>query len=133
MGCTSLRFVLAFSFLPVIRPAEAVQRSDLAQILNFESQQTAGMPRGWGGGPRETIFEDNQVAHSGKWAARLERDAASAGKFSSITLDIPVDFSGTRIELCGFLKTENVSEFAGLWMREDGDGGAVAFDNMQDR
>jgi C-terminal processing protease CtpA/Prc len=133
MGCTRVRVALAFSFLPVICPAQDVRRSELAEILNFEAQQTSGMPRGWGGGPRETIFADNQIVHRGKWAARLERDAGSAGEFSSITLNIPVDFTGTRIELRGFLKTENVSEFAGLWIREDGDDGTVAFDNMQNR
>jgi C-terminal processing protease CtpA/Prc len=133
MGCTRLRFAIAFSFLPVICPAQGVRRSELAQILNFESQRTEGFPRGWGGGPRETIFADNNIVHSGKWAARLDRDAESAGKFSTITIGIPVDFTGTRIELRGFLKTENVSEYAGLWMREDSDGGSVAFDNMQNR
>ncbi len=33
----------------------------------------------------------------------------------------------------GFLKTEDVSDYCGLWMRKDGDAGAVAFDNMQNR
>jgi len=44
-----------------------------------------------------------------------------------------VDFSGARIELRGFLRTEDVSDFVGLWMREDGETPALAFDNMQDR
>jgi hypothetical protein len=44
-----------------------------------------------------------------------------------------MDFSGTTGELHGFLRTEDVSEFAGLWRREDGDAGPVAFDNMQQR
>ena len=33
--------------------------------------------------------------------------------------------------LRGFLRTEGVTEFAGLWMREDGPDGMVQFDNMQ--
>ena len=32
-----------------------------------------------------------------------------------------------------FSCTENVAGFAGLWMRQDGDSGAVAFDNMESR
>jgi len=128
-----LLFALAVSSLPLSSQAQGVRRSELAQILNFEVEQTGGAPRGWGGGPPETIFADNKVVHSGKWAARLERDAASTGTFSTITIGIPVDFSGSQVELRGFLKTENVSEFAGLWMREDAEGGAIAFDNMQDR
>jgi C-terminal processing protease CtpA/Prc len=42
-------------------------------------------------------------------------------------------FSGTTIELRGYLRTEDVSDFVGLWMREDGETPALAFDNMQDR
>ena len=44
-----------------------------------------------------------------------------------------MDFSGGTVELRGFLRTEEVSDFAGLWMREDGDSPALAFDNMQNR
>jgi hypothetical protein len=71
--------------------------------------------------------------HGGKWAVRLQRDAASGSNFSTITIGIPVDFAGTSLEFRGFIKTQDVSEFAGLWMREDGDGGPVAFDNMQSK
>jgi hypothetical protein len=53
--------------------------------------------------------------------------------FSTITIGIPIDFAGTSLEFRGFIKTQDVSEFAGLWMREDGDGGPVAFDNMQSK
>jgi hypothetical protein len=126
-------FAFAFSTLPVICQPQGVTRFELARILNFELEQTGGAPRGWGGGPPETIFTDDKIVHSGKWAARLERDASSPSKFSSMMIGIPVDFAGTRVELRGFLKTENVSEFSGLWMREDGDNGAVEFDNMQSR
>jgi C-terminal processing protease CtpA/Prc len=44
---------------------------------------------------------------------------------------LPVDFGGQWIELRGFLRTERVSEFAGLWMRQEGPDGVVQFDNMQ--
>jgi C-terminal processing protease CtpA/Prc len=44
-----------------------------------------------------------------------------------------MDFDGRTIEMRGFLRTEDVSEFAGLWMREDSSGGPVAFENMQSR
>jgi C-terminal processing protease CtpA/Prc len=132
-----LLFAVASCCLPLICQAQGVDRFQLAQILNFEAGPAGGSPRGapsgWGGGPRETIFVDDKIVHSGKWAVRLERDASSANTFSTITIGIPVDFTGTSVELRGFLKTENVSEFAGLWMREDGDGGAVAFDNMESR
>jgi C-terminal processing protease CtpA/Prc len=108
-------------------------RPSLEQMLNFEAGDDAGAPRGWGGGPRETRFADNKVVHSGKWAARLERDAGSASTFSSLTTGTPIDFAGGRVELRGFLKSEDVSGFFGLWLRQDGESGSVAFDNMQNR
>jgi C-terminal processing protease CtpA/Prc len=42
-----------------------------------------------------------------------------------------MDFTGSRIELRGFLRTEDVSSHVGLWMRQDGEArGSLAFDNM---
>jgi len=46
---------------------------------------------------------------------------------------VPVDFAGEKIELVGWLRTENVVGYAGLWLREDGAAGVLAFDNMQQR
>src|ERR1051326_3530098 len=106
---------------------------ELASILNFEVEQTRPMPRGWGGGPSGTISIDEAVVHTGRRSARLERNAASLETFSSIIKALPVDFGGTSVVWRGFLRTENVSDFTGLWLREDGTAGTVAFDNMQQR
>lgn len=134
---STVRPLFAAAFCCQLCHAQGVDRSQLGQILNFEAgpagSSPQGAPRGWGGGPPETIFLDDKIVHGGKWAVRLERDASSARTFSTITIGIPVDFTGTRVELRGFLKTQDVSEYAGLWMREDGDGGVVEFDNMQNR
>ena len=130
------RRAIAFSALCCLSltcSAQPIARANLANVLNFESQQTAGALRSWGGGPSGTLFADNQTVHGGKWSARLERNASSQNDFSTITLGIPIDFKGDRVELRGFLKLEDVSSFAGLWLREDGESSAVAFDNMQNR
>src|SRR5438552_17139024 len=79
--------------------------SDLASILNFETDQTGAMPRGWGGGPPDTIFVDREIVHSGRSAARLERTADSSNGFSTLTKAIPADFAGDSIEWRGFLRT----------------------------
>ena len=73
---------------------------------------------------------DEKIAHGGRWAVRLERNAASPQQFSTITKFLQTDFSGKSIELRGFLRTEDVSGFTGLWLREDGDQPGLAFDNM---
>src|SRR5262245_10467211 len=107
--------------------------SGLGAILSFETPQTGKMPSGWGGGPPETIFVDNTIVHSGQWAARLERNASSSGDFSTITKAIPGDFAGTTIEWRGFLRTEDVRRFTGLWLREDAKAGWAAVEHRQQR
>jgi C-terminal processing protease CtpA/Prc len=129
------------TFIPVLVLALATltvstayaQEKDFEAILKFEVPQAEGAPRGWGGGPPGTIHFDGETVHGGHGAVRLERDADSPGEFTTITKRIPVDFAGEWIEFRGFLRTEGVTGYAGLWMREDGRGGAVQFDNMQDR
>ena len=108
-------------------------QSALAAVLSFEAQLSGGIPGGWGGGPPGTIFADDKVVHGGRWSARIERAFDSSSNFSTVTKSIPIDFSGTTIELRGFLRTEDVSDFVGLWMREDGESPSLAFDNMQSR
>jgi hypothetical protein len=107
--------------------------SDLSAALTFEAEHLGSQPRGWGGGPPGTISVDGENVHGGRWSVRLERDANSAGRFSTITKSIPIDFTGSQIEWRGFLRVDNVSEFAGLWMRQDGDSPGLAFENMQQR
>jgi C-terminal processing protease CtpA/Prc len=135
-----LRHVLASIFVAAAlcsaqdtKSDRSALRSDLEPALSFEAPPSGDMPGGWTGGPAGTIFADTKVVHGGKGSARIERNAASGNEFSTITKQIPIDFAGTTIEFRGFLRTEDVSGFAGLWMREDGDSSGLAFDNMQSR
>lgn len=114
-----------------VRTANMTDVAALPQILNFEDQQAVGSPTGWMASPAGTIFADNKIVHDGKWAARLERTADSPGGFSSLHRAIAMNFAGKTAELHGFLRLDQVEGFTGLWMREDGEDGLVAFDNMQ--
>ena len=106
----------------------------LAQMLNFEMDQKAGaLPLAWTGTQDLTVVADDKVVHGGRWSARIERDAKSANPFSTLTYGFPVDFAGNQLTLRGFIRTEEVAEFAGLWIRVDGVSGTLAFDNMQSR
>jgi Peptidase family S41 len=114
------------------RAQNAPPGRELESTLTFETTHTGAMPSGWGGGPPSTIFVDGDTVHSGRWAARLERtDGAGGQPFSALTRSIPMDFAGKTIEWRGFLRSENVSEFMGLWMRQDGDAPNLAFATMQ--
>lgn len=127
-----LRAGLASLLLFGISSASA-QVPDLDTVLRFESRQTGQILHGWGGGPAGTIFLDTTVVHSGSGAAHLVRKANSPNVFSTITKMVPADFEGEWIELRGFLRTKNVSGFAGLWLRVDGRNGSLQFDNMYER
>ena len=136
---TMIRAVLAFVLLPVTlasqgpQPQPAPVRPELTGLLDFEAEHVGGLPKNWSGSPAGTFAVDGQIVHGGRWALRIERKATSDGTFTAVSKGMPIDFTGTRLELRGFLRTEDVSGFAGLWMREDGDGESVAFDNMQGR
>jgi hypothetical protein len=106
-------------------------RHNLVDILGFEVRSSGDLPTGWSGGPAGTVSLEGDVVHSGSWAVILDRSAHLSGNFSTITTAIPIDFAGATIELRGFLRTRDVSGFAGLWMREAGDAGALEFDNSQ--
>jgi hypothetical protein len=106
---------------------------ELESILNFETEHKSTSPLGWGGGPTGTIFVDGEIVHDGRWSVRLERTPASPQMFSTLTKAVPVEFGGTTIEWRGFLRSENVSDFMGLWMRQDGDTPNLAFETMQPR
>lgn len=110
----------------VVRAQEEI----LDSVLRFEGPRTGPAPQGWGGGPAGTVSLDSTMVHAGRGAVRLERSTGSPSTFTTITKRLPIDFEGQQLELRGFLRTEGVSGIAGLWMREDGPGGPVQFDNM---
>lgn len=107
---------------------------DLVSLLSFQNSSNGNIPQDWGGNPPDTISLNNKVAYNGKAAVRIERNANSPLKFSNLRSCVQADFAGKDIELRGFMRTENVNGgFAGLWLREDGDQGPLAIDNMQRR
>ncbi len=133
MRCSSIVVIIITALLFPLNAGVLSQEQGFESVLQFESTGEDGVLSGWGGGPMETIHYDSIIVYSGKGAARLERDTSSSGPFSTIAYYLPIDFDGEWIELRGFLRTEEVSGFAGLWMREDSRSGSVQFDNMQNR
>jgi erythromycin esterase len=116
-----------------VRTASLTEISALPRVLNFEDQHGVGAPAGWTSSPEATVSTDDKIVHGGQWAARLERKADSPGRFSNIHRAVAMDFAGKTVELRGFLRLEDVTGYAGFWIREDGEGSSVAFDNMQSR
>jgi len=115
--------------LPILGQPSA-SRVLLEHSLGFEDQTSTTLT-GWHEYPPGTASADNSVFHTGRWSVRLQRDAGSTGAFSAITRSLPVDFQGSTVELRGYLRLQDVSGNAGLWMRQDADGQMLSLENMQ--
>jgi C-terminal processing protease CtpA/Prc len=103
-------------------------------VLNFEAPHTRNLPVGWSASHPAATSLDSEIVHGSKRSLRIERTTDTPGQFSVVTRAIPVEFEGQAIELRGFIRRENVTGYAGMWLRQDGPAGAMLqLDNMQDR
>ena len=100
----------------------------------------AASPRGWefsASAPQIYQAEvDHKVFHSGKASGCIKSvGPASATNFAVLTQKIrAVNFRGRRWEMRGFIRTQDVDGWAGMWMRIDSrQGETLEFDNMQNR
>ena len=118
---------------PAAQDSATAKAAGGSDVFDFEGDAAGSAPAGWWGRPAGTVQVDGNVAHSGQHSVRIEPKAEGDRSFSTLTKTLPMDFAGSVIEWRGFLKTEDVSGFAGLWMREDKDGATAEFDNMQKR
>ncbi|WP_044642785.1 helix-turn-helix domain-containing protein [Risungbinella massiliensis] len=79
---------------------------------------------------------DRTVVHQGRMSGYLKsKTVQGVEEFATIMQQFKADrYRGKRMKLSGFVKTENVQHFAGLWMRIDSASDDVLqFDNMGDR
>jgi len=127
-------FVIAAVLISAVTGG-AQDTSSLPRILSFEVDHPAGVPGGWNVSPPGSAQADEKIVRGGRWSARIERAAGSAGEFSGISKVLPLDVAGKTIVLRAFLRTEDVTGFVSLWLREDaaGGGSAAAFDSTQSR
>ncbi|MGH2509023.1 MAG: hypothetical protein ACRDHZ_16705, partial [Ktedonobacteraceae bacterium] len=106
---------------------------NLAKTLNFDLSPVGKMPSGgWQSYPEETVSLVPKIAYKGNNVVQIERGSDSPSKLSIIRNCILMDFAGKTIELQGYLRTENVNGFASLWLRENGESGMLALNNMRD-
>ena len=102
---------------------------------DFENiDPTTNFPKGWNGiSSQEKFYDfklDSNVTQHGKYALSIA-NKASGGSFGTIMFNNANRFKGKKIELRGYIKTENVTGgYAGFWLRIDG---TSAFNNMADQ
>jgi C-terminal processing protease CtpA/Prc len=96
---------------------------------------------GWGPigtGSSFRVGADRSVAHGGMASGHVTARSAAPEGFSGFSQSIRADdYRGKRIRFAAWLRTRGVpagrGTGAGLWMRVDGRGGVMAFDNMSER
>ena len=124
----------------VLRNGRWLIRAEHAEVLpKLVEPVIAGLPLDWKRSTNETaegyaITVDTKVHHSGDASASI-RFLCSPDAYTWAALAQEIDaakFKGKRVRLTGWLKTADVGE-AALWMRADGEGQRLAFDNMADR
>jgi C-terminal processing protease CtpA/Prc len=102
--------------------------------LGFEkSSDAAKLPDKWAQwGTGYSLKTDSAEKKAGNVSLSLE-PANQAASFGAAAYRIPALYEGKEIELRGFLKLKDVDGYAGLFLRVDGEGGVMEFDNMQSR
>jgi hypothetical protein len=99
----------------------------------------AKLPDGWiKAGDRPNAYDmdvDPTALFGGKPSARVRSKEKAIDGFGTLMQTVKAgDYRGKRVRLTANVKTENVEDWAGLWMRVDsGNRRATSFDNMEDR
>lgn len=103
-------------------------------LLSFD------LPTGWfNAGSKPKSYEmgiDKGAGQDGKNAATIKSiDKKIEGFGTLMQQSKPDKYLGKRIKMTGFVKSENVTTWAGLWFRVDQAGSqqSLSFDNMGDR
>ncbi|SDT02334.1 transcriptional regulator, AraC family [Paenibacillaceae bacterium GAS479] len=98
------------------------------------------LPPGWmltGVYPHQyEIGIDRTTVHRGKASGYIQagREADASGFGTMMQTFRAGRYQGKRVRLSAFVKTENVDQWCGLWMRiDDNSENPLKFDNMQDR
>lgn len=106
--------------------AQTVQKFN----LGFEKQNDGNLLSDgwikWG----NYVLSIDSLSNSGEKSGKIT--STKNARFGSIAYRIPASYKGSSIKLEGYMKIKNVENgFAGLLLRVDGFGKALAFDNMQ--
>jgi len=109
-------------------------------LSNASSKSLADASNGWfaaGSHPKDYKMEiTSAVHHSGSKSAMIQFTAESApsGFGTYMQMHKPGSWLGKKIKMTGYVKSDNVGSWAGMWCRVDGEKGEmIDFDNMGDR
>jgi hypothetical protein len=138
--CTAGAAILAA--LPAVAEETSTSDSastDVKKSKDNATEKTSNLPKGWfpaGDHPEEyEMGVDKAVVHSGNSSAFIKSAASKFKGFGTLMQQCaPGDYKGKRVRFSAFIKSKDVTGWAGLWFRVDGaKAGSLSFDNMGDR
>jgi hypothetical protein len=97
------------------------------------------IPKGWfpaGSKPSEYEMSlDNSVHENGQSCAFIKSKSPEENQFGTLMQIVDAkNYLDKRVRLSGYIKSEDVNGWSGMWMRIDGENGKqLGFDNMQSR
>ncbi|MBU3820615.1 hypothetical protein KO566_00970 [Flavobacteriaceae bacterium XHP0103] len=107
-------------------------------LLSFSKGEDQKI-KGWilaGSNPESyTIGVEKNADRNGN-VAYLKSTKSKIKGFGTIMQSFrPTDYLGKKVKLTGYIKTTDVKDWTGMWMRVDGEkrGEVLSFDNMGDR
>jgi hypothetical protein len=110
----------------------------IALLLGCAMTLQGAVAQGWHlAGSKPESYEagtDLQASYNDHPSAYLKSTKAVSDGFGTLMQEFTADkYAGKRLRLSAFVKTEDVKDWAGLWMRVDKEAKSVAFDNMENR
>lgn len=110
----------------------------LAIILFYScAQSNNNLPRGWYTPNKPSEYEvgiDNSTFEHGHSCAFIKSKSPVGKDFGNLMQVISAqNYLGKRLRLSGYIKTKDVEQWCGMWMRVDGEGSQLKFDNMVNR
>jgi beta-lactamase regulating signal transducer with metallopeptidase domain len=110
----------------------------LTPVLAQTTSSSDHAPSGWFlAGSKPANYRtgvDKGVLHDGLPSAYLASSTQDTGGFGTLMQSIEAtQYAGKRVRLRGWLRSRDVTSWAGLWMRVDKGQTMVGFDNMEKR
>jgi len=108
-------------------------------LINFAFDQPDETPKGWTFGADRANFKaglDNKVSQHGQNSAAIESVVENPPDFCTLMQSSVIkDFSGKRVKMTGFIKSQGINVTGSMWIRVDDFGNKIFadFDNMMDR
>jgi hypothetical protein len=94
-------------------------------------------PEGWfkaGSHPNDYDMGADTTAHHGGKASGFIKAKEDPKGFGTLMQMFRADnYRGKRLRLSGYVKSDQIDDWAGLWMRIDGKTKTLGFDNMEER